>query len=152
MFYEFRLLKRFPMVQGSPRTVSVTRTSTDPSRFLATHSYSAVSSFWALLILREPLDRLDKRWRPCRGRPCRDHSTAGVGSPSAWQLSTTVVPASTTVSAGSTLIVGAPEDGKRHLLNSSGCAHEIQKDTKANQSEAECSHDSNLLIHYISIF
>lgn len=97
---------------NSPRTVSKTLTSTEPSRFLATHSYWAVSSFWALLILREPLDKVDKRSRPCRGRPWRDHSMVGVGSPSAWQFSTTVVPASTTVSADSTVMVGAPEDRK----------------------------------------
>lgn len=49
--------------------VRVTLTSTDPSRFLATHSYSAVSSFCALMILREPLDKAEKRLLPRRGRP-----------------------------------------------------------------------------------
>lgn len=145
MFYKFQLYflfnereeKKFPLMQGSPRTVNVTLTSTDPSRFLATHSYSAVSSFWALLILREPLDSLDKRSRPCRGRPCRDHSMVGVGSPSAWQLSTMVVPASTTVSAGSTVMVGAPEGRKTHLVNSSDFAHEIQKDTRQKSSRMQ---------------
>lgn len=91
-----------------PRTVKVTLTSTDPSKFLATHSYSAVSSFWALLILREPFDKMINRSLPNRGRPCRDHSITGVGSPSAWHFNTTVVPASTTVSMGSTMMAGAP--------------------------------------------
>lgn len=101
------------LMENSPRTVSITLTSTEPRRFLATHSYSAVSSFCALLIRSEPLIKLEKRSLASRGRPCFDHSIIGVGSPSAWQLSRTVVPASTTVSAGSTVMVGAPGRRRR---------------------------------------
>lgn len=97
-------------VRSSPRTVRVTRTSTEPNKFRATHSYSAVSSFWALLSRREPLFSVVMRSLPNRGRPWRDHSMTGTGSPSAWQFSTTVEPASTTVSTGSTVMVGEPMD------------------------------------------
>lgn len=103
---------------SSPCTVRAILTSTDPSRFLATHSYSAVSSCWTLLTLREPLFRVEKWSLPSRGRPWRDHSMTGVGSPSAWQLSTTVVPASTTVFTGSTTMVGAPDRPRQIHVNS----------------------------------
>ncbi len=106
---------------SSPRTVRVTRTSTEPNRFRATHSYSAVSSFWALLNRREPLFSMVMRSLPNSGRPWRVHSITGTGSPSAWQFSITVEPASTTVSTGSTVIVGEPVEEHWCYYSKSPC-------------------------------
>lgn len=118
--------QRISTMCSSPRTVRVTLTNTDPSRFLATHSYSAVCSFWALLILRELFDKVEKWSLPSRGRPWRDHSIAGVGSPSAWQSSTTVVPASTTVFTGSIMMEGAPgRKDQSHVISSSKYFHTL---------------------------
>ena len=94
--------------RASPCTVTVTLTSTEPSRFLATHSYSPVSSRWALLSSREPVSMTTRRSLAGRGRPWRDHSMTGLGSPSAWQWRSRGEPASTVVSTGSTVMEGAP--------------------------------------------
>lgn len=99
-----------------PCTVKVIWTSTEPNRFLATHSYCDVSSFCTAVSRNELLDKTVILLFPTSDRPCWDHSTVGSGSPPAWQFSITVFPASAMVSIGSTVNTGEPGEEMGSLI------------------------------------